>query len=209
MNARGAGARRRRTGPIGVLALLGLVAVLASAYLLVRHDRATRPTVPEVAAVAARGSTDPAPAPDSEEPGLLALTLDQQAFPDWSSLGWRADGLRRDRIGGRAVVTVEYAGDGDRRLTYSIVEGTAPVRLVDPPTRYLRENVLGAKIEVNFISGGSAVRGETEVPSPGSIVAAFRRHGRTVVMTSNRVDRQQARTMLKLANWRAGGRLGY
>ena len=209
LTARGAGVRRRRAGPFGLLALLSLLTVLTSAYLLVRHDRATRPTVPAVAAAAARGSTEPAPPADTDQRGLLALTLDRQAFPDWTSLGWRADGLRRDRIGGRAVVTVEYAGAGDRRLTYSLVEGTAPVALGTPDGSYQRENVLGAKIEVSFISGGSAVRGETEVPGPGSIIAAFQRNGRTVVLTSNRVDQQQARTMLKLANWRAAGRLGY
>ena len=88
----------RRAGPIGALMLVALIGVIASAYLLVKHDRDARPTVPEVAYAAARGSTGAAPLPLKSERGLLALTHDGLAFPDWTSLGWVADGRRTDVI---------------------------------------------------------------------------------------------------------------
>jgi hypothetical protein len=46
------------------------------------------------------------------------------AFPAWTDeLRWRSTGERADRVAGRAVTTVFYAGDGGRRIGYAIVAG--------------------------------------------------------------------------------------
>jgi len=128
--------------------------------------------------------------------GLLEASVDGLAFPDWSERGWRATGLRRDRIDGRDAVTVRYAA---RRgsLTYTIVSGTEHIDYGVPTRAVYRESRYGPKIELNWLAS----------PDPAAYVLTFKRRSRTVVLTTR--SRAAARRLERLANWRAGGRLRY
>ena len=56
------------------------------------------------------------------------------AFPDWSARGWPSAGVRRDRLGGRAVTTEFYRSDAPATIGYAIVSG-APLRWGSPAAR--------------------------------------------------------------------------
>ncbi len=183
--------------PRSVVAVcLAVVAAVAVVGLLIDRAREARPVVADVAAVAAQPAV--APAPPRAGAGVLDAGVDGLAFPDWSSRGWRAVGMRRDEVGGRTAVTVRYRA---RRgtLTYTIVEGTDHVDYGEPTFASYRESAGGPKIELNWLGGD-----EGSAP-----ILAFKRRSRTVVMTVADGGADVARRMGRLANWRAGGRLAY
>jgi hypothetical protein len=187
--------RRRRRGlralPLRVLAVGSLAAVVAAGLWLadqVRTQRA-RVAVADVALLAAGLSQEAAPGPQAGAPGVLARAVDGVAFPDWRKLGWRAVGLRRDVSGGREAITVDYARRG-RQLTYTIVSGTQALEVGAPRVVYR------GQLALSFVSG-----------PPGMTVLTFKRGGHTVVMTAP--SAALARTLTRLAAWRAGGRLAY
>ncbi len=81
------------------------------------------PGAPTVAAAATLGSRPQAVAlhvPRGAPPGVSAAGI---AYPGWSAqFGWRALGVRRDRLDGRMATTVFY-GSGSRGIAYTIVSG--------------------------------------------------------------------------------------
>jgi hypothetical protein len=185
--------RRRRRGlralPLRLLAVGSLAAVIAAGLWVADQVRAQRARIAaaDVALLASGLSQVAAPGPMTGVPGALARSVDGVAFPDWRELGWRAVGLRRDVAGGRELVTVDYARRG-RQLTYTIVSGTEALQITGARTVYR------GSLALSFVSG-----------PPGTTVLTFQRGGRTVLMTSQNVA--LARTMVRLAAWRAGGRL--
>ena len=87
---------------------------------------AAAPSARAVAAVALKPARGPAPQPLAG--GRLDVSGDGIPFPDWSAPaagGWRAIGTRSDRVGGREVTTVAYAGSGGRRVGYAIAAAPA------------------------------------------------------------------------------------
>ena len=179
-----------------VATCLAVVAAVAVVGLLIDRAREARPVIADVAAVAAQAPEERAP--KRGRAGVLDAGVDGLSFPDWSSRGWRAVGLRRDVVGGRIAVTVRYrARQG--QLTYTIVAGTDHIDYGDSTQTQSRESAGQPKVELNWVGA---------VVGTGRIVT-FKRRSRTVVMTVVDGGAKVARRMARLANYRAGGRLAY
>jgi len=124
-------------------------------------------------------------------PGVLDRAVDTIAFPDLTGLGWRPLGARRDEIAGRAAVTVYYGRRG-REVRYTIVSGSGGV----DDAKALGQTVTWGARVWTFVTG-----------VPDTMTLVFKREERTVVLTAPRADATFRRTMLRLASFRAGGRL--
>src|SRR5438270_6130567 len=124
--ARGA---RMRTG-YGALAS-AIAATAVAVVLLLPGGAPGSPSVSQAAGLALRGPLAPAPAPDSGDPrAKLADRFQGVYFPNWSAtLGWRAVGMRRDRLDGRPTTTVYYQRR-DGLVAYTIVGAPA----LSPPS---------------------------------------------------------------------------
>ena len=61
--------------------------------------------------------------PQSSAPATLTAAGTAITFPDWSSRGWPATGIRRDRLDGRAVTTEFYGSYASGTIGYAIVAG--------------------------------------------------------------------------------------
>jgi hypothetical protein len=180
----GRGRRPRRTiGHGALVAAVSAAAAVAIAFGLLAGTAAS-PSVSEAAALALRAPSSPAPAPDPAQPRLkLAVRLEGLYFPNWSaSQGWRASGLRRDRLGSRAAVTVYYARGG-MRVAYTIVAGPS---LSQPAAQLAYLNGL----ELRVLRIGSRT------------VVTWRRAGHTCVLSATDVP---LTALERLAAWRAPG----
>jgi len=184
----GAGVRGRRPaalrwGLVGVPAACALA--LALVLVLVTSGGTSAPTLEQAVALTLRPATMPAPAESAHDRTQLEASVDGVAFPYWEeSFGWRATGARSDRLDGRAVTTVFYAGRGRRWIGYAIVAGTpapavsggAIVRRRGTPYRLLREH--------------------------GALVVTWLRDGRLCVLAGHGVG---TATLLSLASWHGRG----
>jgi anti-sigma factor RsiW len=111
--------RRWRLATVGALA--AVATVIASVVIT---GGPGGPTVAEAAALAARPATEPAPQRQAGSANELAVDVEGISFPDLArSAGWRAVGVRRDRVDGRNATVVHYAKEG-RTLAYVIVSGS-------------------------------------------------------------------------------------
>jgi anti-sigma factor RsiW len=120
-----------RLGVVGALA-----AVVAVVAVLVLSGGPTGPTVAEAAQLTDRPPSGPAPPGSAESSARLALDVDGVVFPDLlRRFGWRAVGVRRDRLDGRNATTVFYE-KGDRRIAYVIVGGEGLPRPDAPGSTY-------------------------------------------------------------------------
>jgi anti-sigma factor RsiW len=190
--------KRRRRGlralPLRLLALASLAAVGVAAWWVFQQWHGSGATLPKVLAVAAGLPTEPAPHPAQGAPGVLQRAVDSVAFPDLKRFGWRPIGARSDVVAGRSAVTVFYARDG-RQLRYTIVAGVGkvpePRGTIDRPVTYERRTM-------RFVSG---------LADTTTLVG--KRAGRTVVLTASAADPKLRSTMLRLASYRAGGRLTF
>jgi hypothetical protein len=111
----------------------------------------------------------------------LAASVDGIAFPYWGErFGWRSQGARLDRVGGRTVRTVFYVDGKGRRVGYSIVAGTPAPKI-----------------------GAGAVRWRSGTPYrltsvDGAMVVTWQRNGHLCVVSGRGVD---GATLLALASW--------
>lgn len=139
------------------------------------------PSLAQAAALATRGSQQAAPAPALRAPRTRLMAAVQDLyFPNWAtSLGWRAIGLRRDRLGGRSAITVYYAHNG-RRVAYTIL-GTPALPEPNGPARHLD----GYQLRTLVIHGRTVV--------------TWRRAGHTCVISATGVP---VETLDRLAAWR-------
>jgi hypothetical protein len=175
--------RARRHRPrvrYGVLA--GAVAAAILGALLVLPGGAPgSPSVSEAAGLALRGPASPAPGPDPANPRTkLADQFQNLYFPNWSpTLGWQAVGMRRDRLGGRATMTVYYRRHG-ALVAYTIV-GTPTLSSPSGHVTWLN----GYELRT------FALRGRT--------VVTWRRAGHTCVLSAAHVP---VRALQELAGWR-------
>jgi anti-sigma factor RsiW len=134
-------ARRPRRGGTGRLVpRLGvagaLAAVVAVVAVLVLSGGPGGPTVAEAAGLADRPASGPAPAASADNDTQLALGVEGVVFPDLlRRFGWRAVGVRRDKLEGRTATTVFYE-KGDRRIAYVIVAGDGLARPDAPESIY-------------------------------------------------------------------------
>ncbi len=187
--ARTGATRRRLPRPRIAFAggLLAAVAAVAVALVLVlgggSDEGSGQPaSVRQVAAVALREPTAPAPA--SRPGGTLDAEVPPVAFPDWqqhppgpAGAAWRASGARSDTVGGRAVETVFYAAPGGEQVGYAIAGGD----------------------ELPVAGGRFVSRGGTDMwvyDVDGAPAVMWYRDGRTCVVTGRDVD---VDTLLTLA----------
>jgi hypothetical protein len=117
-------------------------------------------SVRQASALTLRGATGAAPKPSRSNRDELAAAVDGVAFPYWEdAFGWRAVGVRTDRIGGRTVTTVFYSDRSGARVGYSIVSGAKPPRISEGVvakrggTHYWLLNVNGVPV-VTWLRGG-------------------------------------------------------
>jgi anti-sigma factor RsiW len=132
---RGRAFRRRRRWRLATVGALAAVATVIASVVLTGGPGG--PTVAEAAAVAARPAMEPAPQRSDAGPNELAIDVEGVSFPDLArSAGWRAVGVRRDRVDGRDATVVYYAKDG-RTLAYVIVSGSGLPQPSDAETTTL------------------------------------------------------------------------
>jgi hypothetical protein len=190
--------RRRRRGlralPLRLLALASLGLVGAAGWFLFQQWEYSGATVTKVAAAAAALPTEHAPKPAEDLPGVLDRAVDTVAFPDFKRFGWRAIGARTDDVAGRRAVTVYYAR-GERQLRYTIVSGAGDVVAAKGTTD---EPVTHGRRTMHLVMGIA-----------GTTTLVLERGDRTVVLTASGSDPALRRTMLRLASYRAGGRLAF
>jgi anti-sigma factor RsiW len=162
---------RWRAGYLGAAAAVLAAAVLAL-VLALPSGTPGGPSISAAAALAARGQTMGAPAPDPANPGVrLNESVDEVYFPNWTSrLRWRAVGERIDRLNGRKAVTVYYDWKG-RRVAYTIVAAPA---LKLPAGKTTRRN--GTALDTATLDGHQVVTwwraGDTCLLSGSGVTAA-------------------------------------
>ena len=166
---------RRRRMPLRLSLAGGLVTAVLVVALVLVGTSAGGPTVAEAAALGQRPPEAGPPA--ARTATLLQTEIAGVAFPAWAEkFGWRAVGVRTDKLGDRATQTVFYQR-GDRRIAYTIVSGDE-LDKPDGPTR----TVLGT--ELTAIDGG----------------VTWTRQGHTCVLTGAPRD-----VLDKLAAWNGKG----
>jgi len=168
-------------------AVVSVVSALVLALVLIGEGGAGM-TVAAAAALATRPPVSAVQDPRDGQVTLPGVRVAGLSFPYWEDgFGWHAVGLRRDALGGRAVTTVFYRRDG-HLIGYTIVPG--------PPL------TLGSRAQ-------STVRNDTVLHTfsvDGRLVVTWQRREHTCVLSGPRVA---AATLLRLATWRAGGRLPF
>jgi anti-sigma factor RsiW len=113
--------RRRASWLAPRLGLASGLAAVAVAVVVALSGEPGEPTVADAAQVATRPPTAPAPLGGSQT--RLGVDVEGVEFPNLrSAYGWRAVGVRHDKIDGRQTTTVVYA-KGRRRVGYAIVAG--------------------------------------------------------------------------------------
>jgi hypothetical protein len=106
-------------------------AAAAIALLLASPGGPAAPSVVRAAELSTRPATAPAPVDDTARPWLLLTSEEGVAYPYWEDrFGWRASGVRIDRLAGREATTVFYEDARGRRLGYTILSG----KRVAPPS---------------------------------------------------------------------------
>ena len=173
---RSARAPRVAAGVAACAAVAGALIVLAGGS----SDRPP-PTIADAAAVALLEPALPPPARDSGAPSYLRASAGGVRFPDYASggLGWRADGLRRERRAGRDSSSCPRAPAG-ARAGYAIVAG-APLAVAAGARTVVRDRVRFAVLQ-----------------SGGTTIVTWRRRGRTCVLASREAS---ARALLAMAAW--------
>ncbi len=192
--ARSAGFPRRRRpmtrrGPVRLrlqaAAALTLAAVAVAAVTVALttggSGGSAAPTVLQASRVALAPSTRAAPAENSHDSRLLAVSAAGIPYPYWGGrLGWETIGARTDTVGGRTVTTVFYADRGARRIGYSIVSGAAlPV-----PAGSAMVERNGVRFHI--------------VRAVGPTILTWREAGHTCILTARAVN---SRALVRLAAW--------
>jgi hypothetical protein len=184
-------ARRRRPRRALRLQLAGAGALAAIAFAALAIALTTSssggPTLLLRAAdVALRPATLAAPAQSASRRGQLTRSVEGIAYPYWQdSLGWRAAGVRVDRVGGRTITTVFYEPQharsaGSARIGYAIVAGRA----------------------LPIPGGGSQISRKGiafhVLSSHGATVVTWRRAGHTCILVARDVS---GAALIHLASW--------
>jgi hypothetical protein len=165
----------------------GLAAVVVVVLAVVLSGGPGAPTVAEAARLGNRPPTGAAPRPLDASGTKLALDVEGVVFPNFArSFGWRAVGMRRDRLDGRNATVVFYAKDA-RRIGYVIVAGSGLAR-PSGAEGTTRGGVLFQTLRVN-----------------GRLGVTWRRDGHTCVL----IGAATRAELLTLANWRGEGTLRY
>jgi hypothetical protein len=164
---------RRRLRNVGWWTAGALVVALAAS--LVQYHRATRASVPDVAAQSAISTV-------IEPSRALGMTVDGLGFPQRVD-GFRALGGSTFKVGGRHVAAVVFAR-GEQRLTYAIVAGAKHVNFYDHDGEYAPSERYVGKRALEWY---------------GDEMVAVKRNSRTVVITGTPASNALRRAMQALA----------
>jgi hypothetical protein len=180
--------RGRRRAPVFGLGLAGAAGVMVWTVVAVGGGQATL-TVAQAATIAVRPATATVAEPPEDQVTLPHLRAAGLAFPYWEDrFGWRATGMRTDRVDGRSLTTVFYRR-GSQQIAYTIVGGQAL-----PPAANARTTVRGGTVLASSSTGGR-------------LVVTWLRRGHTCVLSGG--GGVSANAMLNLAGWRSHGRIPY
>jgi hypothetical protein len=145
-------------------------------------------TVAQAATIAARPASATVGEPRDDSVALPRLRAAGLPFPYWEDrFGWRASGLRRDRVDGRLLTTVFYRR-GHELIAYTIVAG-APLASGATAHTVTRAGLVLASFS-----------------TPERRVLTWLRRGHTCVLSGTAVP---LAALLDLASWRGGGELPY
>ncbi len=174
---------RVRARPVALAAGFAVAAAVAVALVLTLPREVGGPDFADAATLGDRPPTGAAPQPLAGEPKLLDQALERVPFPNWAAkFGWRATGVRTDRVGGRDAVTVFYEKNG-RRIAYTIVSG----KPLEVPAGAVPARREGVDLHALVLGGRQVVTWE--------------RLGYTCILSGD-LDRP---TLLKLAAWKGQG----
>jgi hypothetical protein len=178
--------RRRTAGALAAAVVTALAMVLAFAR---PSGDPGPPSIVETASLALREPALPAPARDARTPALLRASADGVRFPNYAhgGLGWRAEGQRHARRGGRELVVVSYRHGRDVHAGYAIVGRPALRLAADGPT-VVRNGLRFAVLH-----------------EAGATIVTWRRSGRTCVLASRDAS---VEALLRIAAWRPDGLQG-
>jgi hypothetical protein len=179
------------TGPrpsrrfVPALASVGVIAVVVA--IVIGTVGSGAPTVAQAASLASRPPRAAAPTGNQGAvlPRLRGAGL---PFPYWEDrFGWRATGVRRDSLSGRATTTVFYRRAG-LLVGYTIISGRA-LTVPSDAHAIVRD---GLRIELFRADGRAAV--------------TWLRRGHTCVLSGAGVP---GRVLVRLAAWRGNGTIPY
>jgi hypothetical protein len=173
---------------IGALAVAGTATLALAVVLTLGGGPARAPSVADAAVLATRPPA--APAPEALR-GAATLPSPRGAglpFPNWEEkFGWKATGVRHDRLAGRAATTVFYRR-GSEAVAYTIVGGgPLPVGSHTPAS---------GRGGTEFL--GFAAHGRHGV--------TWLRRGHTCVLSATSTSEA---ALFRLAAWRGQGELPY
>lgn len=175
----------RSWGFVPALASAGVIAAVVAVVLATIGS--SSPTLAQAASLATRPARSAAPAGNRGAllPRVRAAGL---PYPYWEDkFGWRASGVRRDRLSGRSATTVFYS-DAGLSVGYTIVSGRA---LTAPAGSRVTVRD-GVRIEVFRMGSRTAV--------------TWLRRGHTCVLSGAGVP---GTMLVRLAAWRGSGAIPY
>ncbi|HYB23115.1 MAG TPA: hypothetical protein VED41_04915, partial [Solirubrobacteraceae bacterium] len=115
----------RRWGLLAGAPALAAALAVALAVILSNTGTGSSLTLSKAVALTLRPATMTAPAENPTNGSELMASADGVPFPYWEeSFGFRATGMRVDRMDNRTVTTVFYADSHKRWIGYAIVAGT-------------------------------------------------------------------------------------
>lgn len=174
--------RAARLLPVGALAAAVVATVLV---VTLGGGSVSAPTVADAAVLASRPAVAPVP-PGHPTETTLRVDAAGLPFPYWGDhFGFRAVGVRHDRLDGRPATTVFYKR-GSARVAYTIVSGK--------PLSF------GAPIRPTFRNGVMV----WTLSARGMHVATWYRQGHSCVLVARNVPRS---VLVGLASWRGDGRI--
>jgi hypothetical protein len=165
-------ARRRWRGALVLPGATALAVVIAAVVILTGGGSAA-PTVPQAARLALAAATMPAPGVDRAHPGQLSMQGAGIPFPNYASLGFKADGARIDTVDGRRITTVFYTKNGVT-VGYAIASGAPlPGGEDSNPRRYGRFTVerQGRAMLITWVRAGHTCVIAGHSVSPGILNA--------------------------------------
>lgn len=167
-----------RVIPAGAVAAAAVVAVL----VITLGGGISAPTVAQASVLATRPAVAPAPGHKVHTFTLAGLRAAGLPYPYWDdSFGFRAVGVRHDRLNGRPATTVFYQR-GSQRVAYTIVSGAALPA--------------GAPAHAS-VWNGISVRA---LEAHGMRVVTWLRHGHSCVLAGRHVPFP---VLISLASWKA------
>jgi hypothetical protein len=173
---------------VGALAVAGAAAMAATIVLAVGGGPTETPSVADAAVLGERPPAAPVPDVASDAVALTRPLGAGLPFPEWEgNFGWKAIGMRSDRLDGRPATTVFYRRRS-QVVAYTIVGG-GPLPVGARATRSTRE--------------GTALR---SLVVHGRRTVTWLRRGHTCVLSGTTAT---GATLLRLAAWRDGGKLPF